>query len=192
MAAAFGTLIERLVGAQVYFALDGTAVGGSSPFTTPLSSVVKIAAPTTGYADYSLGRVASVKYDPIFKETTREWASSTGGYKERKDKKIVSDAFVFTCIDFAPQLYDQLMWGLAALATAASHTVFASATRYKDGWLYARRINEAGTAIGLLEIHARLSIDSLPDDKNEYISPVWRVAHLADAGALDTITIAAG
>lgn len=188
----FGTLIERLVGAQVYFAPDGTSIGGSTPFTTPLAYNVKVSAPTTAYADYGLGRIQNVKYDPKTKDRTREWASPSGGYKERTDKVVVSDSFIFTCVEYAPQLYDQLMFGTAATASAGAQQAFQQANRYKDGWIYMKRINEAGVAIGLLEIHARLSIDAPPEDKNEPGSPVWRVVHLADAGALDQITFAVG
>jgi hypothetical protein len=55
-----------------------------------------------------------------------------------------------------------------------------------------KRINEAGVVIGILEIHARLSLETPPEDKNEPGSPVLRIVHLADAGALDSITFAVG
>ncbi|MEI6654051.1 MAG: hypothetical protein WCP45_04730, partial [Verrucomicrobiota bacterium] len=100
--------------------------------------------------------------------------------------------FIFTCIEYAPQLYDQLMFGTAALAAAGAQQVWEKANRHKDGWCYIKRINEAGTSIGLILAHVRLSIDTPPEDKNDPGTPVWRIVHLADAGALDQITFAAG
>ena len=189
MSAAFGTLVERLVGCQVYFAPDGALIGAAS---AAISALVKPATPATAYVDYSLGRVTQLKYEPKTKETTREWGSAYGGYKERSDKKIVTDAFTFTCIDYAPQLVDQLIFGTAALAAAGAQQAFQSATRFKDGWFYAKRINEAGVSITLLEIHARLILDEVPEDKNDPGSPKFRITHLQDAGALDTVTFAVG
>ena len=191
MANPFGSIIERLVGAQVYFAPDGALIGAAS---AAISNSVPPATPATSMLDYSLGRVATLKYEPEFKETTREWAAGTGGYKLRKDKKVISDNFTFTCVDFATQLYDQLMFGVAALAAPGSQTAFAAANRYKDGWLYMFRLNEAGVKIGVFLIHSRLSINSMPEDKNEPGSPEWRIQHLADASpaTLDTITFLAG
>ena len=196
MATPFGTLVERLLGAQVFFAPDGTAIGGSTPFTTPLSNVVKVSAPTTAYADYSLGRVNNVKYNPKTKDVTREWASAYGGYKNRTDKRVLEDAFDFTVIDYAPQLIDQLTFGTAALAdptlSSGVQQAFQKSTRYKDGWFYTIVTNEAGVAIAKLEIHARLTLTTVPEWKNEPGSPVLHLAHLADAGALDVVTFAVG
>jgi hypothetical protein len=193
MATPHGTLIERLVGAQIYFAADGALIGAASAAIS--NSVPPLS--TTDYAtikDYNLGRITSMKYEPEFKETTREWAAGTGGYKLRKDKKVISDNFTFVCIEYAPQLYDQLMFGTAALAAPGSQTAFSAANRYKDGWIMMKRLNEAGVAIGLLCLHVRLSINSMPEDKNEPGSPEWRIQHLADAwpATLDTITFLAG
>ena len=129
---------------------------------------------------------------PKTKDRTREYASATGGYKERTTKVIVEDAFDLTTVDYAPQLFDQLMFGTAGLAVAGSQQAFKQANRYLDGWFFCKRINEAGVVIGIIEIHARLSIEAFPEDKNEHGSPVFHVVHLADAGALDTITFAVG
>jgi hypothetical protein len=63
---------------------------------------------------------------------------------------------------------------------------FASADRYKDGWAQLTMIEEDGTVSGILTVHVRLEISAAPEIKNEDGSPVWRIAHLADAGALDT------
>jgi len=189
MSTPFGTLIERLVGAQVYFAPDGSLIGATS---TAISSVIAPATPGTSMMDYSLGRINNIKYDPKTKDRTREWAAPSGGYRERTDKVVVSDAIAFTCIEYAPQLYDQLMFGTGALAAAGSQTLWEKATRYKDGWAYIKRINEAGVSIGLILAHVRLSIDAPPEDKNEPGNPVWRMVDLADAGALATITFAVG
>lgn len=189
MPAAFGTLIERLVGAQVYFAPDGSLIGAAS---AAISATAKPASPTTAYLDYNLGRVNTVKYVPKTKDRTREWASSTGGYKERTTKVVTEDAMDITLVEYPPQLFDQLMFGTAALATVGNQIPFEKANRWKDGWLYMKRINEAGTAFNIIEIHARLSIETPPDDVNEPGSPVLHLVHLADAGALDTITFAVG
>ena len=189
MPAAFGTLIERLVGAEIFFAPDGSLIGTAS---AAISATAKPASPTTAYLDYKLGRVNTVKYVPKTKDRTREWASSTGGYKERTTKVVVEDAMDATLVEYPPQLFDQLMFGTAALAAVGSQQAFEKANRYKDGWLYMKRINEAGVVIGIIEIHARLSIDTPPEDKNEPGSPVIHLVHLADAGALDTITFAVG
>jgi hypothetical protein len=189
MPAAFGTLIERLVGAQIYFAPDGSLIGTAA---AAISATAKPASPTTAYLDYNLGRVNTVKHAPKTKDRTREWANSTGGYKERTTKVVVEDAMDVTLVEYPPQLFDQLMFGTAALAAVGSQQAFEKANRYKDGWLYMKRINEAGVVIGIIEIHARLSIDTPPEDKNEPGSPVIHLVHLADAGALDTITFAVG
>ena len=189
MPAAFGTLIERLVGAQIYFAPDGSLIGTAS---AAISATAKPATPATAYLDYNLGRVNTVKYAPKTKDRTREWASATGGYKERTTKVVTEDAMDVTLVEYPPQLFDQLMFGTAALAAVGSQQAFEKANRYKDGWLYMKRINEAGVVIGIIEIHARLSIDTPPEDKNEPGSPVIHLVHLADAGALDTITFAVG
>ncbi len=189
MAAAFGTLLERLPGAMIYFAPDGSLIGASS---AAISATAKPATPATSYLDYSLGRVNQVKYDKKTKDTTREWASSTGGYKQRTDVKVIEDAFLATMIDYAPQLYDQLAFGLSALAVAGSQQAFAAGNRYKDGWFYMLVKNEAGTAYATVEFHGRLSLSETPDFKNEPGSPVWRISHLADGGALDTVTSAVG
>lgn len=188
MAAAFGTLIERLIGAQVYFAPDGSLIGSSS---AAISNVIAPATPATTMLDYNLGRVNTAKYDPKTKDRVREWAVSTGGYKERTDKVIVADAFDFTVIEYAPQLVDQLMFGTAALAAAGAVQPFVNALRQKDGWLYFRRINEAATAISLLLLHSRLTLATIPDDKNEPGSLVFRCVALADS-SLDLITFAVG
>jgi hypothetical protein len=189
MATPFGTLIERLVGAQVYFAPDGALIGATS---TAISAVIAPATPATSMLDYNLGRINTVKYDQKTKDRTREWAAPTGGYKERTDKVVISDSLVFTCIEYAPQLYDQLMFGTAALAAVGSQTLWEKANRYKDGWAYIKRINEANVSIGLILAHVRLSLDAPPEDKNEPGNAVWRMADLADAGALATITFAVG
>lgn len=189
MPAAFGTLIERLVGAQVFFAPDGALIGAAA---AAISATAKPATPATAYVDYNLGRVNTVKYVPKYKDRTREWASATGGYKERTDKTVTEDAMDVTLVEYPPQLFDQLMFGTAALATAGTQQAFQKATRYKDGWLYMKRINEAGVVIGIIEIHARLSIETPPEDKNEPGAPVLHLVHLADAGALDEITFAVG
>jgi len=189
MSAAFGPIVERIVGAQVYFAIDGAVIGLVNATPTAISALVAPDTPGDSMLDYNLGRVSSVKYTPKTKERTREWGSANGGYKERTDKVIVSDAFEFTCVDFAPKLYDQLMFGTASLAAAGSQTAFASAARHKNGWLYLNRINEAGTVIGILLAHVRLAISPGVEDKNEPGAPVWRVTRLGDS-ALDTITFA--
>lgn len=186
MPAAFGTLIERLVGAEIFFAPDGELIGAAA---AAISATVKPA--TAGdYADYNLGRVQKIAYQPTTKDRSREWASPTGGYKNRKDTQVVEDAFVGSLIDYAPFLFDQMMFGTAGLADPAdgAQQAFEKGTRYKDGWLLMKRYNENGTAITTLEIHARLYVEKFPEDMNEPGTPEFRIIHLADAGALDEIT----
>lgn len=189
MPAAFGTLIERLVGAQIYFAPDGSLIGAAA---AAISATAKPATPAVAYLDYNLGRVNTVKYAPQTKDRVREWAQPSGGYKQRTDKVVIEDAMDVTLVEYPPELFDQLMFGTAALAAPGSQQSFQKGNRYKDGWLYMKRINETGVVIGTIEIHARLSLQAVPDDANEPGSPVIHLVHLGDAGALDTITFAAG
>jgi hypothetical protein len=185
MASKFGELTERLVGAQVWFAPDGSNLG-TEQAPDLVSNTNKPA--DADWADYSLGRVNTAAYTPKTKERTRGWALSTGGYKERTDTVVIEDAFDFTMIDYAATLFDQLMFGLAAApADNTSQQAFASATRHKDGWIRLTRYNEDGSVLCVAELHVRLSLKTIPADKNEPGSPELHVALLADGGALDTI-----
>lgn len=178
---AFGTLKERLNGALIRFVPDGTVIS-----TIPIGKAAK-PADIAFTDDYSLGRINNSKYVPKTKDRVREWSLSTGGYKERTTKSTTEDAYEITVIDYATALFDQLAFGLAAApVAAASQQAFASADRYKDGWAQLTMLEEDGTISGLLTIHVRLEISAAPEIKNEDGSPVWRIAHLADAGALDT------
>lgn len=181
MAYAFGTLKERFNGALFHFIKDGTVVS-----TITIGKAAKPAA-IAFTDDYSLGRVNNSKYVPQTKDRKREWALSTGGYKERTTKTVTEDAYEITVIDYATGLFDQLAFGLAGPAVAgASQQAFASATRYKDGWAQITLTEEDGTISGVLTLHVRLEIQTVPEIKSEDGSPVWKVTHLADAGALDT------
>lgn len=185
MASKFGELVERLVGAQVYFAPDGSNLG-----TVEVPDLVSKTNKPSGaeWADYDLGRVNTAAYTPKTKDRVREWALPTGGFKERTDTIVIEDAFDFTMIDYAATLFDQLMFGLAsAPVDNVSQQAFASATRYKDGWIQIKRYNEDGSVLCTAELHVRLTLKTIPEDKNEPGSPVLRVALLADGGALDTI-----
>ncbi len=185
MASKFGQLVERLIGAQVFFAPDGSNLG-----TTEVPDLVTKTNKPSGseWTDYDLGRVNTAKYDPKTKDRVREWGLGTGGYKERTDTIVIEDAFDFTMIDYAATLFDQLMFGLATPPVDnASQQAFKSAVRRKDGWIYIHRINEDGTSLCKAELHVRLTLKTIPEDKNEPGSPVLRVALLADGGALDTI-----
>lgn len=186
MPAKFGTLVERLIGAQVYFAPDGELIGTAS---AAISATVKPAA-SSAYEDYSLGRVSMMGYDSKTKDRTREWGSPNGGYKQRTDSQVVEDAFLVSLIDYAPQLFDQLQFGTADLMDPGdgAQQAFEKSNRYKDGWFYCKRINEAGVEITKLEIHARLYVNKFPEDKNEPGTPVLRIIHLGDGGALDEVT----
>ncbi len=178
---AFGTLKERLNGALIRFVKDGTVI---SALTISESVKPALIAFTD---DYSLGRINNSKYVPKTKDRVREWALPTGGYKERTTKSTTEDAYEITVIDYATELFDQLAFGLAAVpVAAASQQAFASADRYKDGWAQLTMIEEGGTVSGILTVHVRLEISAAPEIKNEEGSPVWRISHLADAGALDT------
>jgi hypothetical protein len=183
----FGSIVERLVGASVFFVPDGEDF--SLTETPDLASVTNKPA-TTEWNAFSLGRVNMAKYTPKTKDRTREWAVPTGGYKERTDTVVVEDAFEFTMIDYAAKLFDQLMFGMAtAPVSGTSQQAFAESTRRKDGWLRMVRYDEDGNAFCELEIHSRLTIAQVPEDKNEPGSPVLRVGHLADGGVLDIIEL---
>lgn len=181
MAYAFGNLKERLTGALIRFVPDGTVI---SSITIAAGAKPAEVAFTE---DYSLGRINNSKYVPTTKERKREWSLPTGGYKERTTKSVTEDAFEITVIDYATALFDQLAFGLAdAPVAAASQQAFAAANRYKDGWAQLTLIEEDGTKSGILTFHVRLEIQTAPELKNEDGSPVWKISHLADGGALDT------
>ncbi|MFU8894005.1 MAG: hypothetical protein ACNA8L_10290 [Luteolibacter sp.] len=185
MASKFGQLVERLVGAQVWFVPDGENLG-----TEMDPDIVSAANPPgdSDWDDYDLGRVNQAAYDPRTRDRTREWAKPTGGYQERTDTIMLEDAFNFTMIDVAESLFDQLMFGLASAPVANTpQQAFASAIRHKDGWVRLRRINEDGTTLCLAELHVRLRLQTIPADSNEPQSPVLRLSLLGDGGAEDTI-----
>jgi hypothetical protein len=185
MASKFGQLVERLVGAQIWFVPDGENLGSEQ---TPDLVTASNPPGEEDWEDYDLGRVNQAAYDPRTRERTREWASPTGGYRERTDVVVLEDAFNFTMIDVAEQLFDQLMFGLAAPPEAdTAQQAFASAKRHKDGWVRLRRINEDGTTLCLAELHVRLRLQTIPTDSNEPQSPVLRVSLLGDGGEGDTI-----
>jgi hypothetical protein len=185
MSYAFGTLKERLTGSLIHFVKDGTDVAAEAP-ATPASNLVK-PAPAFFTNNYSLGRINMSKYVPKTKDRVREWAQASGGYKERTTKQVTEDAYEITVIDYATALFDQLAFGLAAVPVATtSQQAFAKANRWVDGWAQLTILEEDGTKSGILTIHARLEIQTAPEMKNEDGSPVWRIAHLADGGALDT------
>lgn len=183
MAYEFGTLIERLPGAQIYIIPDGETI---SSVVMSATAAPALAAFT---ADYWLGRVTSAKFTGKTKDRTREWALPTGGYKERTNKVIIEDSFEFTMVDVATALYDQFAFGLdSAPVDNTAQQAFKAANRYKDVWALLVFIEEDGTVSGKLRIHARLELATQPEIKNEDASPVWRIAHLADGGALDIYT----
>lgn len=183
----FGSIVERLVGAQVFFCPDGADF---SLTETPDLGSVSNKPSGSEWTLFSLGRVNMAKYVPVTKERKREWAVSTGGYKERTDVVVVEDAFEFTMIDYAATLFDQLMFGMATTpVSGTAQTAFADPSRHKDGWVRMVRYDEDGNAFCELEIHSRLTLATIPEDKNEPGSPVIRVGHLADGGALDIVEI---
>jgi hypothetical protein len=185
MAYEFGTLKERLTGALFRFILDGTDI--SETEVPSLTSKLIKPAVDVFTEDFSLGRINNSKYVPKTKDRTREWALETGGYKERTTKQVTEDAYEITVIDYATSIFDQLAFGLTnPTAATVSQQAFADADRYKDGWAQLTMVEEDGTVSGILTIHVRLEISAAPEIKNEDGSPVWRIAHLADAGALDT------
>lgn len=181
MAYAFGSLKERLTGATLKFIPDGTVISMAT-----ISATAK-PADAAFTADYSMGRVTNSKYVPKTKDRTREWASPTGGYKERTTKQVTEDAYEVTVIDYATALFDQLAFGLADAPTDGdSQQAFARAQRWKDGWIQMTLIEEDGASSGVLTVHVRLEIATAPEIKNEDGSPVWRIALLGDGGPLDT------
>ncbi len=184
MAYAFGNLKERLTGALIHFIPDGTDIGDEEDPLIVGASVKPAAVAFT--ADYSLGRVNNSKYVPKTKDRVREWALPTGGYKERTTKLFTEDAYEVTTIDYPTALFDQLAFGLAAAPVANTpQQAFKAANRYKDGWVQLTFVEEDGTISGVLTYHIRLEIQTAPEIKNEDGSPVWKLAHLGDGGALD-------
>lgn len=187
MASKFGKLVERLVGAQVFFVPDGSNIG-----TTELPELTSktVKPDVTDFEDYNLGRCNTAKYDPKTKDRVREWHKPTGGYTELATKVVITDAFDFTMIDYAEKLFDQMMFGLATEPVDdVEQQAFASQIRHKDGWLYMIRTNEDGTVLCNLTLHSRLELKTIPEDKNDVGSPVLRVTDLADGGALNTIKL---
>ena len=189
MPAAFGTLIERLYGQTVFFAPDGSTIGTSG---AAISATAKPASPTTAYLDYSLGRVAAADFDGKTKDYVRTWCAASGGQKQRTDKKVIEDAIAFSTIDFAPQLFDQILFGLDNLAAVGSQQLWKNGARYKDGWFYSKLINDSGIAFATLEFHGRLFINKFPKINAEPAVAEWRIISLADGGALDVIASAVG
>lgn len=177
---AFGNLKERLTGALIRFVPDGTVIS-----TITIGKAAKPAA-IAFTDDYSLGRINNSKYSPKTKDRVREWALPTGGYKERTTKTVTEDAFEITVIDYATTLFDRLAFGLATAPVATTaQQAFKKADRWVDGWAQLTMIEEEGIISGILTAHMRLDIQTAPEIKNEDGSPVWRISHLADAGALD-------
>ena len=191
MSTPLGIVVERLTGAQIYFAPDGATIGATS---TAISNLVVPATPATAMMDYTLGRVTGCKYVPQFKEFKREFRLPTGGYRQRTDKRILSEGFDFTMVDYATSLYDWIAYGLGALTAPSGTPVqpFTGSKRQVDGWAYAKILNDSDTVIALLLIHSRLTITDFPENKNEPGSPKFHIEHLADGGSLDQLTITAG
>lgn len=180
----FGTIAERLIGALVDFIPDGEELISTEPASATEKPV------DADWAGYSLGEVNQAVYRPETVDRVREYAAATGGYKRRTTKVVIEDVIEITMINYAPKLFDQLMFGLASTPVSGTpQQAFANAKRHKDGWIRMTRKNEDGTTLSVSILHVRLSIATMPDDKNEPGSPVWRVSHLADAGALDTVNV---
>lgn len=182
---AFGKLKERYLGALVHMIIDGTAIG---TVEAPISSGPSAKpAPAKFTADYSLGRVNNAKPVQKTKERTREWAKPGGGYQERTLTTITEDAMEVTFIDYATAFFDQLNFGLMDVpADGVSQQPFEKADRYADAWVQVTFVEEDGTIMGVLTHHARVSIQTAPEIKSEDGSPVYKIAHLGDGGALDT------
>lgn len=187
MAYAFGNLKERLTGSLFRFVPDGTEIDDDPAVILASATAAPDAAFFTD--DWSMGRVNNSKYVPKTKDRVREWSKPTGGYKERTTKTVTEEAFEITVIDYATGIFDKLMFGLEADPVAATaQQAFSAADRYVDGWGQFTLIEEDGTISGVLVLHARLEIQTVPEMKNEDGSPVWRIAALGDGGALDTYT----
>lgn len=183
MASKFGTLAERLVGARAWFVPDGSNIGTVElpEITGPTAKP----ADDADWADYDLGRVTSAAYSPETEEREREWFSpEKGKYMKRNDEWVATDAFNLAMVDYASTLFDQLMFGLAtAPVDNTAQPVFATGSRYVEGWVRLKRYNEndAGAVLCLVEFHCRLKIQTAPDDSSEPGSPIWRIEHLGDA-----------
>lgn len=180
MAYAFGTLKERLNGSLFHFIKDGTVIS-----TIAIGKAARPAA-IAFTDDYSLGRVNNSKYVPQTVERKREWSKPTGGYKTRTTKSTTEDAFEITVIDYATALFDQLAFGLEDAPVAdTEQQAFGTSDRFKDGWAQLTIIEEDGTIGGVLTLHVRLEIQTVPEMKSEDGSPVWKITHLGDAAELD-------
>ena len=181
MPSVIGPLKERLTNAFFHFIVDGTVIS-----TVTIGKSAKPA--DEAFTDaFKVGDVNSAKYLPKTKDRTREYALETGGYKERTTKSVVEDVFEITVINYASKLFDELAFGLAEPPVDdTEQQAFAAADRYRDGWARLTLREEDGTILGVLTFHVRLEIATHPEIKNEDGSPVWRITHLADGGALDT------
>lgn len=191
MSTPLGLVVERLTGSQIYFAPDGSLIGASS---AAISNLIVPNTPSTAMLDYTLGRVTSSKYVPQYKETKREFRAPTGGYRQRTERRIISEGFDFVMVDYATQLYDQIAYGLPGLTAPSSTPVvpFQTSLRQVDGWAYSKVLNDSDVVIALMLIHARLTITDYPENKSDPGSPKFHIEHLADGGSLDQLTTTAG
>jgi hypothetical protein len=181
---AFGTLKQRLQGAQIKFIPDGTVIGEN---TIAVDEAPVLADFTD---DYLIGTVALAKYVPTVEERPRKKYVVGSGWKQTKDKLILEDAFEVTMDDFATGLHDQLAFGLANTPAAnTAQQIFADQDRLKEGWILINlyEVEGGGDDIsGQAIFHAKLELQTVPEIKDEKGSPVWKITHLADGGALDT------
>jgi hypothetical protein len=184
MAYAYGNLEERLPGAKFRFILDGTVISAQT-----IGKSVK-PADVAFTDDYSIGKIGNAKYTPKTKDRTREWSREDGlGWVERNEKIVVEDAHQITVIEFPSALYDRLAFGLAAAPVAdTAQQAYATSDRGLSGWAQFTLMKQDGTVTGVLTLHIRLELETTPEIKNEYGSPVWRIVHLKDASpvSLDT------
>jgi len=184
MAYAYGNLEERLPGAKFRFILDGTVIS-----TQTIGKSVKPAADAFT-DDYSLGKIGNAKYTPKTKDRSREWSREDGkGWAERNEKIVTEDAHQITMIEFPSKIHDRLAFGLeTAPVDDTEQQAYATSDRGLNGWAQFTLTKQDGTATGVLTLHIRLELETTPEIKNEYGSPVWRIVHLKDASptTLDT------
>ncbi|MCW1885632.1 hypothetical protein OKA04_12910 [Luteolibacter flavescens] len=187
MPSKFGTLAERLVGARFWFVPDGSNLG--TEVAPEITGPTAKPADDADWTDYDMGRATSAAYDPTNQERQREWFSPEKmKYIQRTDRQVLADAFNLTMVDYASNLFDELMFGLTApIVAGEAQGIFASGSRHKDGWVRLKRWNDDGKLLVTAEFHVRLTIQTAPTDSSEPGSPVWRIEHLGDAtAALET------
>ena len=188
MATKFGSIAERLIGAVVFFVPDESQLAAGPPAVTagPLVKPSDLSV----WEDYNIGSINQSAYDPVTEERTRDKFSYARKKYVRVTKTVVmADAFNVTLTEYPANLFDRLMYGLAADPVAdTAQPIFAKNVRERLGWVKMLRFTEDGEILCDAEFHASLTIQENPPDSFEVGSPVIRIQHLGDSTeALETV-----